>query len=988
MPKIRKPHTLRRHLAVPLLAIVVVQALLYCFVFLRMSVLTQMDDNAYDIFSEQTRGRQVYLQNEMVHRWSSLDQGRDMAVRSIEQTLADANRTAADLRGDSALAQEAVAAAADDIVYLLRKNGVTGAFLILDAPGLADDAEGATRAGFYVRDLDPSAYSADNSDLLLERAMPALSKTLRLPLDSYWNSVFSFRRDGSAEERFFFEPLRAAREQPGQEASALGYWSALFSLPGDKTRIVTYSQPLLGTDGSVLGVLGVDVTESYLAGILDHSELGLGMGASYVLGTLDGGVFTPMLTTGGFYRSAAPLSLTATARKDIYDSPLPDATVCLTQLQLYNADSPFSSEQWTLASVASTAQLLHFSHDMRTLTLLSIMISLLCAICALLVLGQIVTSPIKRLAGDLGRIDPTRPVSLPKTHIDEIDRLSCAVEDLSSAVADSSSKFSEIIRLTGLPVGVFEFIEGSPTAFCSRTLCDLLCWPEAGSADVSLPIETFSRRLTRLAGELSGSGDPHLRCFQTPTGETRWVRIIHLAEGQNHFGSIVDVTRDVLEKQKIEFERDYDSLSRLYNRRAFERELTALFTAPEGLGHAALVMFDLDNLKYLNDTYGHDCGDQYITAFSSLLSGGTPPHCVTARRSGDEFYAFYYGYDSREALHGDIDTLYRAIRASSLTLPSGLAYRMRASGGVAYYPDDARSYDDLIRYADFAMYNVKHTAKGNLQDFDAAQYRDNAVLLHGQDALDRLLDHEQVQYAFQPIVDVHSCKIYGYEMLMRSLVPELPSVDDVLRLARTYSKLPQIEHLTLFKGMETFAHFAEAGKLAPNSYVFLNSIASQRMSAADEALFYEQYSQYYRQLVLEITENDPYDAETARAKIDHLRALGARIALDDYGSGYNSDAVLLFLTPEIVKIDLSIVRGIDKDPNRQSVLEYLVSFAKSRNILVLAEGVETIDELQYVVTHGADLLQGYYLARPAIEPQPIAPQILDVVRRALRERLS
>lgn len=106
MPNNRKPHTLRRHLAVPLLAIVLVQALLYCFVFLRMSVLTQMDNNAYDIFSEQTRGRQVYLQNEMVHRWSALDQGRDMVLSSIESALEAAGGTPEALRGDAALAQQ------------------------------------------------------------------------------------------------------------------------------------------------------------------------------------------------------------------------------------------------------------------------------------------------------------------------------------------------------------------------------------------------------------------------------------------------------------------------------------------------------------------------------------------------------------------------------------------------------------------------------------------------------------------------------------------------------------------------------------------------------------------------------------------------------------------------------------------------------------------------------------------------------------------
>lgn len=992
----QKSHTLRRRLVVPILAIVIVQALLYGVVFLRMNVMVKMDNSAYSMLAQHVSSRALYLQNQMLHRWSSLDQGRAMVVRDITNALTAQDRTLSDLKEDPALAEETVSATAQSLIYLLRTNAVTGVFLVLDAPGLADDSNGSTRAGLYIRDLDPVAYSENNSDLLLERAMPALTKKLNLPLSSYWRSVFTFEGDNKENEHFFFRPLEAATQNPSLDAASLGYWSPVFTLPGSKDRIVTYSQPLIAADGTVLGVLGIDLTENYLLSQLNHAELGLGSLASYALGSVEtedsAAVFTPMLASGTYLDSAAPGRFVLQTQRytnvfeaDHSDVRGGDVLISQIPLSLYDRSNVYDGESWVLAAIVSKSQLLSFSNETRIATYVSIFLSLVCAIIALFFIGRMLTSPIRRLASDLSHSDPSRPLTLPKLGIQEIDSLSASIETLSASVAAAASKFSEIIRLTGLPVGVFEYVEGSPTAFCSRTMCHLLEWEEACDHDILLSIGEFDRRIVALERfREEGDGDPLYR-LTTASGKPRWLRIVQMRQQHSFSGSISDVTHEVLEKQKMQYERDYDTLSRLYNRRAFERVASQIFSQPEKLQHAALVMWDLDNLKYLNDTYGHDCGDQYILSFAALLSDGiSAQHCITARRSGDEFYALFYGYDSREAVRETVETIYQRIAVSSLTLPSGSEYRMRASGGIAFYPDDAKTLGDLVHYADFAMYTVKHSVKGILGEFDHTKYAQNSVLLHGLDALDRLIDQRLVRFALQPILDVHTAEIYGYEMLMRPQLTELRSVDDVLRLARSYSKMQQIEHLTLFDGMETFVSLDQAGRLAPGAKVFLNSVASHQISKNDREIFFGRFKDYFDRLVLEITESDPYDTEITQHKIDSIRSRGGQIALDDYGSGFNSDAILLFLAPDLVKIDLTIIRDIHKDPNRQSVLHYLVSYAKPRGILVLAEGVETAEELAYVVQNGVDLLQGYYIAKPNLEPPTVAPEVLEEVRKARR----
>ena len=167
----------------------------------------------------------------------------------------------------------------------------------------------------------------------------------------------------------------------------------------------------------------------------------------------------------------------------------------------------------------------------------------------------------------------------------------------------------------------------------------------------------------------------------------------------------------VAERNRIEHERDYDALTGLYSRQAFFRVCGELFEKPDTLRHAALMMTDLDNLKTINDTYGHDWGDIYLRQTAHSLRQNSPGGTVVARLSGDEFLLLFYGYETQEALRADIKKLEENFAQSSAALPDGKRLCIRMSGGVAWYPEDALDLDTLKKYADFAMYEVKHSTK-------------------------------------------------------------------------------------------------------------------------------------------------------------------------------------------------------------------------------------------------------------------------------------
>ncbi|MGE4548564.1 MAG: diguanylate cyclase, partial [Intestinibacillus sp.] len=662
----------------PILAILIVQALLYFLVFMQGNVLSRMDQNAYEILNERTINRKLYVESEMIHRWSNVEESEAAVLDQIAQTLSREGRTYTDIAGDAALNQRIVADVAPDIIYLLRRNLSTGAFLILDGPGLASDPTGTTRAGFYIRDLDPTNYDSNNGDLLLERGMPDISKSMQLVLDRFWTSTFTFSGNGSPDERFFCEPLNAARASENKDSANFGYWCAGYRLNVNDLRAISYSIPLIAPDGTVFGVLGVELNQSYLQDILTYSELGGAQRSAYLLGIMDSNTntITPVLSSGPYYNTQFGENTLLTldsAGDDAYtvssdQLAAKKLVMSLAQFHLYNANTPFAHQQWVLAGIVAREDLLAFSHQIERNAILSVLLCFLFAICSLLVAGRAITQPLISLVHDLERSDPNRPIVLRKIHIGEIDHLSGAIERLSGAVAESASRFSEILRLTGVQLAVFEYTDGQPTVFCSDNIYTLLGWspPAPGTA---LSREEFLARMKALE-QHRYEDETSTYLLELPTS-FRWIKVTWLHEGDHHLGAVSDVTYETLEKRKVEYERDFDTLTDLYNRRAFDRQLDQLFRTPETLGVAALMMWDLDNLKFINDTYGHDYGDLYIKSFAQAINLHEPKHMIAARRSGDEFYVFLYGYRTQQEARAQIDHIARRVTNSFFLLPGG-----------------------------------------------------------------------------------------------------------------------------------------------------------------------------------------------------------------------------------------------------------------------------------------------------------------------------
>lgn len=966
---------------IPVLAILLIVIGSY-MLFIHQYILKSLRNNVIDVYDGQMINRRNDMENQMLKGWSALNGGAEQITKEIQKLVKERGYRLSQIKQDVNLNQDILINITDDVIDILKTGGATEIFLILDGHGSYENTD--VRAGIYIRNSEPGKYAANNSNLLFERGVPVISKEWKFPLDSYWQSGFLFQEEKGNE--YFFKPLQSAGESGSQDFRSLGYWNYGNIVDEKDLGILSYSVPLIGTDGTVLGVIGIGFNENILMKNYNYNERDINESRAYILAkTLDGKTFKPYVIKGESYSKISILDshieLPDEKENGVYYMSVnaPNSmTVCVNRqdFHLYSYNTPFEEEQWSLLGVQRKEELFNSYYTVkRILDLMLLTSAIVCTVCVFW-FSRFISVPIQNMVFDLRKSDPYRPIRLNKAHIEEIDELADSIEYLSIRVADAYSKISTIIQMSGSGIAVFEYKEKENLVFCSHGFYEMMGFKPLSKDNEYVDATEFRHYIQELLGQNMMQEEKVME-ISLSDGEKRWVRITCSRDEGSILGVVADITADIMEKKKIEYERDYDVLTNLLNRRAFDEKLRQLKEGTKDLKQAAMLVWDLDNLKYINDTYGHSTGDAYLVAFANCLKKFDKENLISARRSGDEFITFIYGYDRAEEVKALIEEMWNLVRKAYIVLQDQRSYKIRISMGKAWYPKDTLDFDTLFQYADFAMYMVKHSRKGTMEDFNQAIYQENRILLQGQEAFHNLLEQRMVDYMLQPIVWVKDGSIYGYEMLMRSKLEIFKSPMDILRIAHSQSKLYDIEVLTWFEAMAAFVSKVREGACDENSKVFINSIANQMMNKESVELFCNTYGKYLSNIVCEVTEKEQEDEYITNEKLKLIKSWGGLVALDDYGDGYNGESTLLRISPNIVKVDMSIVKGIDKDDKRRRLVANLALYTRERGMLLLAEGIETREELKTLVSLGVQLLQGYYIAKPSYEGNPPSQEVKD-----------
>lgn len=290
----------------------------------------------------------------------------------------------------------------------------------------------------------------------------------------------------------------------------------------------------------------------------------------------------------------------------------------------------------------------------------------------------------------------------------EFSELSGRINLMVRSIRDNTNKLSQILDVAQVPIGVYEYNQRMRRVMVTSRVAGILGLAGDEATQLFADHALFEEHLEAIR---QNPLNEEKGVYVLPGEPERFVRLETYFREYSVLGLIVDVTEDIRERRRIEQERDIDLLTGLYNRRAFYRRMEELFGNPNELGACAMLMADADNLKQVNDRFGHQNGDRYLQGVARIFRSVCSEKSVLARLSGDEFAAFLYGCANREELETLIERLRNVMNVETAELTGGEPIPVRFSAGCAFYPEDGEDYASLLKCADTAMYKVKRERK-------------------------------------------------------------------------------------------------------------------------------------------------------------------------------------------------------------------------------------------------------------------------------------
>lgn len=434
---------------------------------------------------------------------------------------------------------------------------------------------------------------------------------------------------------------------------------------------------------------------------------------------------------------------------------------------------------------------------------------------------------------------------------------------------------------------------------------------------------------------------------------------------------------------KISFQAFHDSLTKLPNRLKFESTLNQLVSVGKADQKIFALMFlDLDGFKAVNDNQGHNIGDELLKSVSKRLAGCLHEHDLLARMGGDEFAVLLRGVKSRENANAIALRLSNAISRKFIVDKYNL--KIGVSIGVSFFPDNGVTSDDLLRNADFAMYEAKAEGNSSVRSFSqdmAVQYRKRVAL---EADLLLAIENKQFELHYQPKVDLSRNIVTGVEALLRWRHPEkgFVSPDEFVPLAEEAGYITEIGKWVVNEAVRQNSIWVESGLSGLVMAVNISApqfVQDDFMSSVLETL--EMHKLNSSQLELEVTESVVRNnMSKVIGTLNDIRDTGVSIAVDDFGTGYSSLAFLEQLPLDCLKIDKVFVDKLDGSDAENTLVNTIITLARSFGWHTVAEGVESEEQVQKLISLGCGSVQGFYYSKP-VEARDIPAAIESIEGR-------
>ncbi|MBL8484186.1 MAG: EAL domain-containing protein [Rhodocyclaceae bacterium] len=637
--------------------------------------------------------------------------------------------------------------------------------------------------------------------------------------------------------------------------------------------------------------------------------------------------------------------------------------------------------------------------------------SVFCAAALYLMLSQ----PLRRLTHTADTIPllgnqafaELRRAILPRRRLfppDEIDRVDQTALDLSYRLEDLERQVEERTRALADALQQIsrekDFLRGlldsAPVMIVTRNAADQVlsinrCAEHvSGFTEAELRGRPFAECMIHAVGGLpfgsalaTTDGVPAEATLLARDGSTREIAWSHshIAGGGPDDPALLSVGLDISERKRFELRiaylADHDALTGLINRRRFQQELESRLAAARRFNRNGTLLFlDLDNFKHVNDTSGHQAGDNLLRLVADTLTGLVRGIDVTARLGGDEF-ALLLEQTADEGAQEVARKVNHRLSALALHGPAG-KHRASASIGIVQYPRDGSTVKELLANADIAMYQAKNHGRACWHIFTGEEAVGERLRnwVYWEEHIKQALEQDRCVLHFQPILELAGGRIIHHEALLR-----LPLEDG--RIAMPGEFMDVAERGGLVRELDRSVARHAIRRLARSGEEHMLAVNLSGLSIGDETFISMLRAELAAsgvapgRLMFEITETAAVaDFQAARQFMADVQAIGCRFALDDFGAGHASFYYLKQLPVDLIKIDGIFVRGLASNPDDRIFVKAIVDVARGFGKRTVAEFVENAETLELVKSYGVDFAQGNYIgparAEPALRPQYLA----------------
>ena len=462
---------------------------------------------------------------------------------------------------------------------------------------------------------------------------------------------------------------------------------------------------------------------------------------------------------------------------------------------------------------------------------------------------------------------------------------------------------------------------------------------------------------------------------------TLYWELCSIAPVRNDAGAITnyvaikeDISIRKAQEEVLTWQASHDTLTGLNNRYFLESHLSSEIMRLDKQRHyLSLLLIDIDNLKFINDTFGHDFGDRLLVAIANRLKQAGCPNCIVARFLGDEFALvppFFEGSTQVSSLVSRVRE-----QLAELFTVDGAEVAITASIGVVTFPNDGENVDNLLRNAEAAMYEAKRLGRNTVVYYTSEFHRRAQHRLMLEARLHRAHENADFSLHYQPQICVKTGKVVGVEALLRWTPLDIPPVTptEFIPIMEETSLIVPVGTWALYEACRQIVAWQQVGLTPLRLSVNISAVQFQRGDLAETVrLALAETGLDPSRLCLELTESMlMIDTTHAQQKLQELRDLGVSLSLDDFGTGYSSLAYLSRLPVQELKVDQSFVRRLHDAPSDTAVVNTIIAMAQELGLELVAEGVETEAQKAHITGRGCTTIQGFLFSKP-LPPKELA----------------